>query len=211
MSGFGVDPSQQPAPDPSQIFPHPSQLPAMQQGQPQPPEPGEAPEQPHDVGGETLDAEVNILEAIEMGCEMCLSATDVNAEDFMRFAQGVQFLSIALSNLQPKPTVDPAAAQLAGTALRVDQAHSAAMMKAAKDLHSAQTQHDQAVLRDAQQAAHPPQPPQPPGQQVPGQQPPQGAQQPPHQQQPPPHQAPHQAPGQQQASHPGQQPPSARG
>lgn len=199
MSGFGVDPTQQDptqAPDPSQVFADPSQMPAMQGAQPQQgPEPGE-PNEPPGVPAETLDAEINILEAIETGCEMCIAAGNVSAEDFMRFAQGVSFLATAIQALQPKP--NPAAAQVASTAMRVDQQHAATMIKAAKDLHAAETQHNQ----QQQQAAQQDMPPHPAQQQVQGQQ------------QQPGHAATaafqhRQAPGP--PSRPGQQPPSARG
>lgn len=173
MSGFGVDPTQQgpdpqqqpgpqQAPDPSQVFADPSQLPAMQGGgASEEQEPGE-PQQPLDIPAETLDVEANILEAMEAGCEMCIAATNVDAEDFMRFAQGVQFLSVAMQNLQPRPATDPAAAQLAGTALRVDQQHTATMLKAQKDLATIRAQHDQQQVDSAHQSVSSVPPPPPP-------------------------------------------------
>jgi hypothetical protein len=147
-------------PDPSQVFADPSQMPAMQGGQPQgaPPEQSDQGEQEPQQPGyqhDPIDLEGCIAEAIEAGCHVASAAADVSAEDYMRFSQGVSFLASALKDIQPQPATDPAAAQLAGTALRVGQQHAAAMVGAAKDLHAAQTQHHQQQLQDAQQSVPP--------------------------------------------------------
>lgn len=165
MSGFGADPTQQ-APDPAQVFGDPSQVPAFAQPQQaQQQEPGEPAEPQGDPQAETLDAEMNILEAIEAGCEMCIAATEVNAEDYMRFAQGVSFLAGALEALQPKP--DTAAAQVASTGMRVDQQHMATLLKAEKDIHEARARHNEQQVQSAQQSVPPPPQANRPGQQPP--------------------------------------------
>lgn len=128
---------QQQAPDPSQIFSDPSQLQAMQGGEPgEPQEAQQGPPQgqePPPEHGEALNVEHDILEAIEAGCRLAIAATDISAEDFMRFAQGVQFLTAGLRNLQPQaPPADPLAAAQLGAAQR----HAAALLQHAGAMQS---------------------------------------------------------------------------
>ena len=141
--------------DPSQIFGDPSQMAAMQQGPQQGPPPSQGGEQegePHDA--ELLDVETSILEAIEAGCDLCMASQTVSSEDYMRFAQGVNFLATALKQLQPAP--DPTA----GVAIQADQRHAAATLQSATQIHLAdlQRQAQDRAAQQQQQASRPGQP-----------------------------------------------------
>jgi hypothetical protein len=81
-----------------------SQDPAQQPPDQQPPD---QQQQPGYADHPPIDLEGCIAQAIEDGCHMCSAATDVSAEDFQRFAQGVSFLADAMSKLQPQAQPGP--------------------------------------------------------------------------------------------------------
>ena len=68
------------------------------QGQPQPGAPGGN----DDVDPDGIDLEGAIANAIETGCEMAVAAAGNSADEFMRFAQGVNYLATGLGALQPQ-------------------------------------------------------------------------------------------------------------
>jgi hypothetical protein len=86
-------------------FGDPRQLQVLQGGAGAPQDPAQQPpdqqQQPGYADHPPIDLEGCIAQAIETGCHMCSAATDVSAEDFQRFAQGVSFLADAMSKLQP--------------------------------------------------------------------------------------------------------------
>jgi hypothetical protein len=90
-------------------FDNPAQLQVLQGGAGAPQEAPQQPDQQRPPGDQhpPIDLEGLIAEAIETGCHMCSAASDVSAEDFQRFAQGVSYLADAMQKLQPQAQPGP--------------------------------------------------------------------------------------------------------
>jgi hypothetical protein len=157
MSAPVADPNA--APDPSQVFTDPSQMPALQGGQPQAPpeqsdqgeqEPGQQPGYHHDP----IDLEGCIAQSIESGCHLADAAQ--TAEDYQRFAQGVSYLATALKDIQPQQQPpdqhDPGETAYATTLLTTAQRDREGERSAETQLQVAQAR-AQAQIRAAEIAA----------------------------------------------------------
>jgi hypothetical protein len=146
-------------------FDNPAQLQVLQGGAGAPQDPQQPQQQPPGPEQQPIDLEGLIAEAIETGCHMCSAASDVSAEDFQRFAQGVSFLADAMSKLQPQAQPGPdqslATAQLDAQtklttadrqgAVEIDKANIAASTEIQKAHIAADAQRDTAkTAADAQ-------------------------------------------------------------
>lgn len=147
------------APDPSQVFTDPSQMAALQGGQPQAPpeqtdqgeqEPGQQPGYEHPP----IDLEGSIAEAMQEGCHLAVAAQ--TAEDYQRFAQGVSYLATALKDIQPQAQPpdqhDPGETAYATTLLTTAQRDREGERSAQTQLQVAQ-ERAQAQIRAAEISA----------------------------------------------------------